>query len=214
MRSQRGFVAALVLLLALPITVLYQMLFSKGADTVIHVVLATGSLLLASAVFDFNKLAKWINWIGCLAASAEAAIFLLQGVSHLIQNDSLTYLAYQGLGQWPERLLMDFVIFWCLALLLMDSQGKMRILGFVAVSSVVGLEIYSYRLSYLGASLTTQAPSLKLLYLLPFVWLLFESKKKISLLLGWWLACNGKATRTLAPGEEKGQTSACAAGAG
>jgi hypothetical protein len=44
MRSQRGFLAALVLLLALPITVLYQILVGAGADTVVHVLLATGSL--------------------------------------------------------------------------------------------------------------------------------------------------------------------------
>jgi len=45
------------------------------------------------------------------------------------------------------------------------------------MSIVVGAEVYAYGLSYLGGA----APgSLKLLYLLTFVWFLFESKKKIS----------------------------------
>jgi hypothetical protein len=180
MRSQRGFIAALVLLLALPITVLYEMLFGSGADTVVHVALATGALLLALAVFDFSKVAKWITWLGCLAAGVEGTIFLLQGVSHLIQNTAFTTLVYQGFGQWPERLFMDFVIVWLIALWLTDSQGKTRLIGLFALVSVVGLEVYSYYLSYLGSSITTQAPGLKLLYLLPFVWLLLESSKKIS----------------------------------
>lgn len=180
MRSQLGFLAALVLLLALPITVLYQILVGTGADTVVHVMLAGGSLLLAASVFDFNKMAKWITWLGCLAAAAEGTIFLLQGVSHLVQNAAFTELVYQRLGQWPERLFMDVVIFWLIALLLTDSWGKTRLFGLVALVSVVSLEAYSYSLLYAGSSINTVAPPLKLLYLLPFMWLLLESNKKIS----------------------------------
>jgi hypothetical protein len=36
-------------------------------------------------------------------------------------------------------------------------------------------------MAYLGTSLDAAAPSLKVLYLLPFVWFLFESKKKTAL---------------------------------
>jgi hypothetical protein len=180
MRSQRGFLAALVLLLALPITVLYQILVGVGADTVVHVLLATGSLLLAASVFDFNKMAKWITWLGCLGAAAEGTIFLLQGLSHLVQNAAFSDLVYQRLGQWPERLFMDVVIFWLIPLWLTDSWGKTRLLGLIALVSVVSLEVYSYYLSYTGSSINMTAPALKLLYLLPFVWLLFESHKKTS----------------------------------
>ena len=180
MRSQRGFLAALVLLLALPITVLYQILVGAGADTVIHVMLAAGSLLLAASVFDFNKMPIGITWLGCLAAAAEGIIFLLQGVSHLVQNAAFTELVYQGLGQWPERLFMDLIIFWLVSLWLTDSQGKTRLIGLIALVSVVSLELYSFSLLYAGSSLNTAAPALKLLYLMPFVWLLFESNKKIS----------------------------------
>ena len=48
-------------------------------------------------------------------------------------------------------------------------------LGFVAMAVVVGVEVYNYVLLVLG-----EAPALTALYLLPFVWLLFESRKKQS----------------------------------
>ena len=177
MRSLRGFLAALVFLSLLPIAVLYQMFFDNGIEIITHLVLAVGSVLISFSVFDF-KVTSWITWIGCVATSALAAIFLLQGVSLLIQNDSLTYLVFQVLGQRLEGWLVDLLIFWFVAMLLMDSQGKTRILGFVAMSIVVCLEVYKYSLSYFGGA---PAESLKLLFLLPIVWFLFESKKKISL---------------------------------
>jgi hypothetical protein len=179
MRSKHGFLAALVLLLALPITVLYQIVVGAGAETIVHVMLAAGSLLLAVSVFDFNKMAKWITWLGCLAAAAEGTIFLLQGMSHLVRNTAFTDLVYQRLGQWPERLFMDLIIFWLVALWLTDSWGKTRLLGLITLVSVVGLEVYSYYLLYADSSVNTAAPALKLLYLLPFVWLLLESHKRI-----------------------------------
>jgi hypothetical protein len=60
-------------------------------------------------------------------------------------------------------------------MLVLDSRGKSRILGIVAVSVGVCFELYSHILRFLG---TTPAGTLKLLMLLPFVWLLFESIKK------------------------------------
>lgn len=180
MRSRNGFFAALVLLLALPITVLYQGIFKTGADTVIHVVLAAGAMILAFAVFDFKKVARWITWLGCVAAAAEGTIFLMQGVSHLIQNTAFTDLVYQKLGQWPERLFMDLIIVWLIALWIADSQGKTRYFGLAVLIGVVGLEIYSYSLLLMGSSINAVMPGLKLLYLLPFVWLLLESIKKAS----------------------------------
>jgi hypothetical protein len=176
MRSLRGFLGAIAFLSLLPIAVLYQMFFDNGVEIIIHLVLALGSSLIAFAVFDF-KVTSWITWVGCVATGALAAIFLLQGVAELVQNASLTYFAFQLLGQQLEAVLVDLLIFWFAALLLMDSQGKTRILGFVVISIIVCFEIYRYGLSYLG---DTPAEGLKLLLLLPFVWFLFESKKKIS----------------------------------
>ena len=174
MRSPRGFWAAIVFLSMLPMAALYQALFSDGFDSFIHAVLAVGSLLLASAVFDFHKVPRWVNWTACLLIAAEAGIFLLQGVSHLVHSEALTHFAYQVLGQHVEALLVNVFVLWCVAVLLVDSQGKTRILGAVAVSAVACYEIYKYRLLYLGE---VPAESLKLLMLLLFVWLLFESRK-------------------------------------
>src|SRR5215216_3836769 len=174
MRSPLGLLAALAFLVGIPISFGCQILFGSGAGTMIHFVLAAGSLLLAFAVFDF-KLPRWINWIGCAAALALGSIFLLQAVSLLIPNESLHYVAYEVLGQWPEGWLPDVVILWFVGMLVFDSQGKSRILGIVAVSIAVCSELYSHTLRFLGTSPTA---TLKLLLLLLFVWLLFESTKK------------------------------------
>jgi len=178
MHSPRGLLAAIVFLLALPLAVLSQILFGSGASTTIHLALALGSALLSLAVFDF-KLPRWINWIGCVSAGALAAIFLLQAVALLIDNDSLTYLAYEVLGQRLEGRLPDLIILWFVAMLVFDSQGKTRILGFAATSIAVGSEVYKYTLAYLGTPIEAQPQMLRALMLLPFVWLLFESAKKV-----------------------------------
>jgi hypothetical protein len=176
-RSPLSLLAALVFLLALPVAFGYQILFGSGGGTTIHFALAAGCGLLSFSVFDF-KLPRWITWIGCASALALGTIFLLQALALVIPNESLYYLAYPVLGQWLEGLLAGLIISWFVAVLLMDSQGKTRILGFVAMSLAVCLEVYSHILSYLGTSLSAGTGTLKLLLLLPFVWLLLESTKK------------------------------------
>ena len=173
-RSTLGLLAALTFLVGIPISFGWQILFGSGAGTMIHFVLAAGSLLLAFAVFDF-KLPRWMNWIGCVAGLVVGSIFLLQAVALLIPSESLHYFAYEVLGQWPEGWLPDVLILWFVAMLVLDSQGKSRILGIVAVSIAVCFELYSHILRFGG---TSDTGSLKLLMLLPFVWLLFESTKK------------------------------------
>jgi hypothetical protein len=175
MRSPRGFFAALVLLFAIPISLLCQTAFGIEFEITFHFLLALSSGLIALAVFDF-KLPRWITWLGSGSASTLAAIFLLQGASLLIPNDALFYLAYQVLGQQLEAVLIDGLILWFVALLLRDSQAKTRMFGFAAVSIVVCYELYRYGLAYLGAE---PAGILKLTLLLPFIWLLLESKKKL-----------------------------------
>jgi hypothetical protein len=99
MRSPRGFWAAIAFLAAIPIALPFQIIFGDGgAELIIHFVIGIGFALSSFAVFDF-KLPRWITWIGFAATSASAFIFLLQGVSDLIQNDALHYLAFQVLGQ-------------------------------------------------------------------------------------------------------------------
>jgi hypothetical protein len=173
-RSPLGLLAALTFLVGIPVPFGWQILFGSGAGTMIHFVLAAGSVLLAFAVFDF-KLPRWINWIGCLAALALGTIFLLQAVALQIPNESLNYFAYEVLGQWPEGWLPDVIILWFVGMLVFDSQGRTRILGIVALSIAVCFELYSHILRFGG---TSDSGILKLLMLLPFVWLLFESTKK------------------------------------
>jgi hypothetical protein len=173
-RSPLGLLAALTFLLGIPISFGWQILFGSGAGTLIHFVLAAGCILLGFCVFDFN-LPRWINWIGCAAGLALGSIFLLQAVALLIPNESLHYFAYEVLGQWPEGWLPDVIILWFVAMLVLDSQGKSRIFGVVAVSIAVCFELYSHILRFGG---TSDTGILKLLMLLPFVWLLFESTKK------------------------------------
>jgi hypothetical protein len=177
MRSPLGLLAALAFLLALPIAFGFQVLFGSGVGTAIHFALAAGSILLAFSVFDFT-LPRWMNWIGCAAALALGTIFLLQALAILIPNESLNYVAYQVLGQWPEGLFPALLILWFVAMLIFDSQGKTRILGFVALSIAVGFDVYTHTLAYLSTPIEAQSQMLRLLMLLLFVWLLFESTKK------------------------------------
>ncbi|MEZ4737661.1 MAG: hypothetical protein R3E79_62085 [Caldilineaceae bacterium] len=175
MRSRRGLWGVIVLLALLPLAALYQQLFVNGFETFIHWVLAIGAGLLAWAVFDFRKLPQWLNWAACLLLGTEAAIFFLQGLSHLLQNETFTYVAYQVLGQalevWLPRL---FILVWCSALLLLGSQGKTRVFGWVVLPIFIGVEIVRITLAYQGA---TPSEIFKVVILLPLVWLLLESKK-------------------------------------
>ena len=177
MRSPRGFFAALVLLFAIPIALLGQVVFGIEFEITFHFLLALSAGLVALAVFDF-KLPSWITWLGSVSTGTAAAIFLLQGVSLLIPSDVLFHLAYQVLGGPLESALVDGLMLWFVALLLRGSQGKTRLFGVAAVSIFGCFELYRYGLAYLGAE---PAGILKLTLLLPFVWLLLESKKKLEL---------------------------------
>jgi hypothetical protein len=178
MRSPRGLLGSLVLLLALPIAVLTQVLVGSGSGIAIHVALAAGCVLVSLSAFDFGT-PKWLAWVGCVSASAFAAIFLVQGASSLIGSESFSYFANEVLGFWPEKLLLSLLTFWLVGMLLTASRGRTMILGFVAMAMVVGVEAYVYfGLLYLGTNPFLETAAVKLPYLLPFVWLLFESGKR------------------------------------
>jgi hypothetical protein len=165
-----------VLLLALPVTFLYQLSGGDQAEAVIHMALALGAGLMSSAAFDFRT-SRWIAWIGGGATGTLAAIFLLQGTSELIAAPGLRRVVYQGLGQRFEGWLVDLFLVWCVAVLLMDSQGRTRAAGIVALALAVGVEVYANGLALAGTSLNEVAPGLKLTVLLPIGWLLLESRK-------------------------------------
>ena len=180
MRSLRGVLAASVCLLAVPVALLFQLIVGSGAEIVLHLVGGVGCLLTAFAVFDF-KPPRWLPWVGCLSIGAFGATFLLQGISQLVHIDWLTYLAFQILGQQVETLSVDVFLVWCGATVLLMSHGKVKLFGIGAVAVAVCAEIYSYGVRYFGSGAGGVSPLLKLTLLLPFVWLLLESSKKIPL---------------------------------
>ena len=180
MSSPRGFLGSLVLLLALPVAVLTQVLFGGGSGMAIHFALAVGCVLVALSAFDFGT-PKLLAWIGCVSASAFAAIFLVQNASALVGNESFSYVANQVLGFWPEKVLLSLLIFWLVAVLLSTGRGKTRILGLIVMAIVVCVDAYVYfGLLFFGTNAFVEIPAVKLPYLLPFVWLLFESRKRES----------------------------------
>jgi len=174
MRSIRGLVAAATILLSVLAALAVDLLFGSGGDTVIHFVMGTGFVIFATSVFDFG-LPRWVNIIGATAAGAFGVIFLMQGVSDLTHLEGLRYVAFDVLGHQLERLLPDVVYLWFFALLLGSSQGKSRILGWVVMPIVVGLEIAAL-VSFLLDAPMTRVVLVSLL--LPFVWLLFESAQR------------------------------------
>ena len=178
MRSLRGLLGSLVLLLALPIAVLTQVLSGSGSAVAIHLALAAGCGLVSFSAFDFGT-PRWLAWIGCVSAAAFAVIFLLQAASTLVGIESFSYFTDEVLGFWPEKILLSLISLWLVGVLLTASRGKTRILGFVAMAIVVCVEAYVYfGLIVLGTNPFLETDAVKLPYLLPFVWLFFESAKR------------------------------------
>lgn len=172
LRSPLGSLGSLVLVLALPVAIFIQVLLSGGASLTMHLALTAGCALLSLSAFDFGT-PGWVAWIGRVAAGAFAAIFLLQAASEIIGNDSFSYFALTVLGSWPERVLVTVLVFWLVAVALASSRGNTRIFGLVAMAVVLGVNVYNHVLLYRG-----EPDALAAVYLLPFVWLLFESRKR------------------------------------
>lgn len=64
------------------------------------------------------------------------------------------------------------------------SRGKVKLFGICVMALAVTAEIYSYGGRYFGSGAGGVSPLLKLVLLLPFVWLLLESSKRIPLSQG------------------------------
>jgi hypothetical protein len=176
MRSNRGLFAAIAFLLVLPLALLSSIVFGFEAEITVHFAAAVGFALLALSVFDFH-VPRWLTLTACGAAGTSACTYLLQGVSNLVPNDTLHYVAFQLLGQQLERVLPDVLILWFLGLLLTDRHGRTRMLGFAVMAPVLLIELLSYGFSLFSGSIYDMAPILKAALLLPFVWLPVESAK-------------------------------------
>ena len=173
MRSPRGFAASIVLILGVLSAAAAAVTFDRGADAIIHLTLGASFILFAFAVFDFSSLGRARITAGA-AIGTLGAVFLLQAASDLTDSTLLDYLAYDLLGQRFEKLLGFAFLAWCLALLLVESRGKTKLLGIITMAAVVCVEAYGHGAAYLGGA----APgALKLLYVPLFIWLLLESRK-------------------------------------
>ena len=91
-------------------------------------------------------------------------------------NESLYNVAFLVLGQMPERILPELILGWFVALLVLGSEGRTRILGAILLAVTIGAEV----VTLVGPAVGINAPDIKLRWLLPFVWLLFESAKAAS----------------------------------
>jgi hypothetical protein len=176
MRSTLGLAAAVAALLTYPIAIAAGMLIGEdAATTVVHFVLGSAFVLLAAAMFDFG-LNRWVTWLGAVAAAVFGGTFLLQGVADLTQIAFLDWLAFDILGQQLERVLPDVVYIWFAALLLTGSTGYSRLVGWVVVPLLFGLELAIV----IGVPLGISVPFTIMTVFLPFVWLLIESVKRPS----------------------------------
>jgi len=151
-----------------------QGLFGIEAELLFHWELALGLGLILTTDF---KTPSWFTLIGSISTTLLIVIFTLQGLAPFIANETVNWLAFGILGQLPESLLIDLLFIWMIGVLFTDSTGKSRIFGFVCLALAAGLKIYSYILPMFGTTLDEKYPALKILLLLPFAWLMIESKK-------------------------------------
>jgi hypothetical protein len=170
--SRRGFLAALVLLLALPLAVLGQVLVAADSETTVHVVGAAGFVLLALAFGDVAR-PRWVAAAGGAAAGVLAAIFVLQALGTVLPDAPLHDFAFGVLGNHPERLALDTLLACFLALGAVAHRGGTRVVGLLTVGIAVAAEVYSIALLLAGQPADA---SLRLRYLLPLVWLLVASR--------------------------------------
>jgi hypothetical protein len=173
-RSARGVLGALGLLLALPITIGYQILFPVGAEVVIHVALAVGTLLVGLSAFDFDT-PSWLASVTCVAASALAIIFLGQGLAEFTQSEGLKNIAFsREIGAWGEMITVTMVMVWFIAVAVTHGRGPTMILGILSSALTVGLGVWSV----LFAPPAGTPQEMRLLFLLPIAWFLFVSTRR------------------------------------
>ena len=173
MRSPRGFYGAIAVLLVIPAAVVFSVAFDDD-EVGVHLALAAGAFLLASAVFDFD-VPKPVNLVACICTALLGGIFLMQAISPMTSNDDFHDLSYVTLGAWLEGALTLVFVVWCLVMLLTDSRNRTRLLGLVTVPLLLLYAVVLQATNLVGVD---QPPGvLKLLFMPVMVWLLLESRK-------------------------------------
>ena len=77
---------------------------------------------------------------GAAAAGVFGGIFELQRIADLVGDPGVHDFAFQILGQAPERVLPNVLFIWFAALLLSGTTGRSRMIGWMIVPTVIGLE--------------------------------------------------------------------------
>jgi hypothetical protein len=148
----------------------------RGNNIAIHVMLGLGTLLAASAVFDFETPA-WVKWLGFLPTAVLGVVFSLQALTEITESAALRSVAYDLLGQGLEGWLLDGFVVWALLAVLLVSRGKTRIFGLLAVGATIAMETYRYSVLAMGGSINDLPGAWKLVALLAFAWLFVQSMK-------------------------------------
>lgn len=174
MRSPRGLIGSILIVASLPAAIAVALITGGGGEPIIHFGVGLGFLLLATAAMDFSPSAA-VGWFGAIVAGAFGGIFVLQGVSDAVGNETLHQIAFQVFGQQIERTLPDLFLVWCVIILATTSEGRSRILGWAIVGGVIALEL-AVRL---GPIVGLNSPDPRFHILLPAVWLIFESARHV-----------------------------------
>jgi hypothetical protein len=160
----------------LPLTIGIELLVPGYAEVVIHLLLAAGTVLVALSVFDFAAPA-WLTRIACGAACALAAIFLLQAMGALPNNEALRSVAYSTeLGGWGEAVAVSIVMVWLIAVARAHDHGLTLVVGALSALTVIGLSAWGMLAAPVGGT----PAELRLVFLLPVAWLLFVSTQRRS----------------------------------
>ena len=163
-----------MLLLALPFTIAFDMLFTGHAEVVIHMLLATGTLFIALSVFDFAT-PKWMTLTAFAAACVLAGIFFMQGLAELTQNEMFKSVAYSpALGGWGEALSVSMVMAWFIAVARAHCRGVAMLFGVASAATIIGLSAWGV----LAAASGGTPAWLRLVFLLPIAWFLFVSTRR------------------------------------
>ena len=172
--SRRGAAASIVLLLAVPLAIIGQIALGLDSEVLIHFALATGTLLIASSVFDFAT-PRWQTWAACTAGIGLGAIFFLQGLAPLLHSATLGAFAYsRPVGGWGEMVTMSIVMAWFAVVARAHTQGVTRVLGTASALLVIGMAMWSITF----APETGMPQELRLLFALPIIWFLFVTTRR------------------------------------
>ncbi len=173
MQSLSGFLGSVVLVAGVVAAATVAIGFKGNPEPLLHLVLAATFFLVAAAAMDFLA-PRWLALSGAAAMAAFAGIFLLQGVADLTQSAALDRLAFQQLGQIPERLFGYVFLAGCLFVLVRSRPGPVRTIGLAVAALIVAAEAYALVVTASGG---TSSGLVKLLYVPLFVWLLLESRR-------------------------------------